>query len=354
LPTLRLAARCVALVAAVAGRAVAAQAPASPPPTASLAGVVHAVGGLPLGDVNVTLIGESLAARSDSTGAFTLAGISPGPHTALFRRLGYRSVDYRFTARAGVRIEVAVTMAPAPHELERVVIEAPGVTRRRGTSSIGGTISDSLGAPVVGADVRLLAAGLRTVTDSQGQFEFRSLAAGSYIVRARARGLRSANAVMQIVADDNRGITMKMYGVAGRAARDTSAASGYGVADVGYDAFDRRERSSESNIVLGPADLVRNGRTPLDLLLQRYLDMSAHAAGIGSIDTNDCLLVNGQRALYQPLGSFRSVDVQLVEAFRKNAIVDPYLVMQMNDVADCRGDEARHPPYFVLWTRAMR
>jgi hypothetical protein len=349
---LRVAALCAAFV--IPARAVAAQVPASPAPTASLSGIVSAAGGLPLAGVNVTLIGESLAARSDTTGAFTLSGITPGPHTALFRRLGYRSVDYRFTARAGVRLEVAVTMAPAPHELERVVIEAPGVTRRRGTSSIGGTVSDSLGAPVVGADVRLLAAGLRTVTDSQGQFEFRSLAAGSYIVRARARGLRSANAVMQIVDDDNRGITMKMFGLGGRAARDSSAASGYGVADIGYDAFDRRERSSESDIVLGPADLVRNGRTPLDILLQQYRDMTAHTASIGSIESDDCLLVNGQRALYQPLGSFRSVDVQLVEAFRKNAIIDPYVASEMDAIAECRGTGERHPPYFALWTRAMK
>ena len=251
-------------------------------------------------------------------------------------------------------MNVAVTMAPAPHELERVVTEAPGVTRRRGTSSIGGTISDSGGAPVVGADVRLLAAGLRTVTDSQGRFEFRSLAAGSYIVRTRARGLRAANAVMQIVDDDNRGITMKMFGLTGRAARDTSTASGYGVADAGYDAFDRRERSTESNIVLGPADLVRNGRTPLDILLQQYRDPSSRTVGLGAMERNDCLLVDGRRSLYQPLGSLRSTDVQLVEAFRRNAIVDPYLVMQMNAVDECRGDEARHPAYFVLWTRAMK
>jgi hypothetical protein len=202
---------------------------------------------------------------------------------------------------------------------------------------------------VSGADVRLLGSGLSTLTDSTGGFEFQMLAAGSYIVRARRRGLLSNNYVMQIADDDSRGITLKLYGLPKKtSSRDTATASGYGITDIGFDAFDRRERVSSGRSVLGPGDLFRANRAPLDFLLQQYRTAAR------STDENDCLLIDGRRAVYQPLRSFTSLDVQLVEIFRTNAFVDEFVVSQMDAVRDCRGDMNRHPSYFVLWTRSMR
>ena len=356
---------CVVAAIVWCGGRASAQTPATPPPaTGSLSGVVRDVAGTPLPDVSVTLLGESLATRTDTTGYFALDAVPVGSHTALFRRIGYRSVEYRWLAEAKKGLQIAVTMTPVPRQLERVVIEAPGTSRRRGTSSIGGMVSDSAGHGVAGADVRLLGSGLSTMTDSSGGFEFQLLAAGSYIVRARRRGLASGNYVMQIADDDSRGITIKLYGLPKKTgAGDTAVASGYGIPDVGFDAFDRRARSSSRYPTLGPADLFRQNHAPLEIVLQQYRDDGAfrsttHLSSIDDVkrstDDGDCLIVDGRRAAFQPLRSYTSLEVVMIEVFRRNAFVDDYIVSQMDGVRECRGSMDRHPPYFVLWTRRLR
>src|SRR5262249_31767405 len=153
--------------------------------------------------------------------------------------------------------------------LDRVVVEASGASRRRGTSSIGGTVSDSAGRPVVGADVRLLGAGLSTVADSAGRFEFRLLAAGSYIIRARRLRLAPHAYVIQLVDDDNRSVSLKLRGLPKAGGRDTASASGYGVSDIAFDAFDRRARVTPG-VVLGPGALFQANRASLEFVLQQY------------------------------------------------------------------------------------
>lgn len=334
----------------------------TPAPTGSLSGVVRDANGAPIAGVSITLLGESAAARSDSGGRFALRDVPAGGHTALFRRIGFRSIEYRWTARAGLDLQVAVVMTPAPRSLDRVIVEAPATSRRRGTSSIAGTVVDSAGSTIAGADVRLLGAGLSTTTDAEGRFAFRMLAAGSYIVRVRRMGHASGNSVMQIVDDDDRGITIKLFGLPSRTrARDSSSASGYGFPDAGYDAFDRRERNGPGFPVLGPGDLFRHERASLDVVLQQYRQpllasrrSSLVETGAGSTDEGDCLLLDGRRAVYRPLRTYSAVDVQLVEVFRANMFVDDYVVSQMTLLNECRGTMDRHPSYFVLWTRALR
>ncbi|HEY4303938.1 MAG TPA: carboxypeptidase regulatory-like domain-containing protein [Gemmatimonadaceae bacterium] len=327
-----------------------AQTPATP---ASLSGVVRDVAGAPLVNVNITLEGEGRITQTDTAGHFTLANVPTGSHATLFRRIGYRSVEYRWVAQPNRGLQIAVAMTPAPRALERVVVEAPGSTRRRGTSSIGGTVSDSAGKGVASADVRLLGSGLSTTTDSGGTFEFQSLAAGAYIVRARRAGVASGNYVMQLADDDNRGITLKLYGLPKRVgARDSANASGYGVADVPFDAFDRRARTNARYPILGPADLFRRQGASLDITLQQYRENVPTARD--QMNEGDCLIVDGRRATSQPLRTFTSLDVQMVEIFRKNAFVDDYVVTQMDGIRECRGTMDHHPPYFVLWTRRLR
>jgi hypothetical protein len=356
------------LIAAIAGGtfailgggvAVAAQqqSPAVGLPAASLSGVVRDVSGGPLAGVAITLQGESFSTRTDSAGHFALAGIPAGSHSTLFRRLGYRSVEYRWVAEGNRELQVAVTMTPVPRALDRLVVEAPGSTRRRGTSSIGGVVTDFAGQGVVGADVRLLGSGLSTMTDSNGTFEFQSLAAGPYIVRARRMGLSSGTYVTQLADDDNRGITLKLYELPKKTGeRDVPVASGYGIADLAFDAFDRRARTASRDPILGPADLFRRQGESLDLTLQQYRDPAATTRPSFNDAPNegDCLIVDGRRATYQPLRTFVTHDVQMVEIFRKNAFVDAYIVSQMEGVRECRGTMDHHPPYFVLWTRRLR
>lgn len=328
----------------------------------TLTGVVTSTDGTPLPNVNVSLIGETATALTDSAGRFIIREVAPGGHTVLFRRIGFQSVEHRWTARPGVTTQLTVAIAPVPFALNRVVVEARSNSRRRGTSSIGGMVKDSSGQPVAGADVRLLGGALSTTTDSAGQFQFQKLGSGPYIVRARFRGLAAATSVMQLADDDPRQIEMKMWGLPKKTkSKDVPTASGYGIADMGFEAFDRRASSLLSRTLLGPADLFRESGAPLDQVLQRYRDntmprrrSSIVAEGVGSTAEGDCLLIDGKRATYRPLSTFNSIGVLLVEVFRTNAIVDDYVVSEMQNLRECRGSMDHHPSYFVLWTRSLR
>src|SRR5665213_921523 len=71
----------------------------TPPSASVLTGVVRAVTGEPLGDVDVSLLGEPGSTRTDSAGRFALRDVPVGNHTVLFRRIGFASLDYRWPAR---------------------------------------------------------------------------------------------------------------------------------------------------------------------------------------------------------------------------------------------------------------
>lgn len=308
------------------------------------------------------MLDESPSTRTDTAGRFTLRNVAAGNHTVLFRRIGYRSVEYRWSARAGVDMRIAVTLTPIPRQLDRVVVEAPPTSRRRGTSSIEGVVLDSLDLAVGGADVRLLGSGLSTVTDSSGHFKFAKIASGPYMLRARRRGWSSRNYIMQVADADDRAITLKLSALPRKTGtRDTATASGYGSSDDPFDAFDRRERSL-GNPMLGPGDLFRADGASMDVVLQAHRDAAAMTRRVtigprdarAQADDGDCLIIDGRRAAYQPLRLFTSREIQLVEVIRRHATADPWLVTQMESFKECRGTMDDHPVYFILWTRFLR
>jgi hypothetical protein len=318
--------------------------------------------GLSLPGVTVSLVNEDRRAMSDSSGRFSLHDIQAGGHTVLFRRIGYNSVERRVALQSGANVQIAITLSATPQQLNRVVVESSGGSRRRGTSSIGGIVIDSSGRGVPGADVRLLGSGLSTTTDSGGTFAFATLVAGSYIVRARHEGLAAGSAVMQIIDDDDRSIQVRLWGLPQKTKpRDVRTASGYGVTDLGLDAFDRRVRSRNSITLLGTATLFQANGAALDMVLRSYRDVpgvrrksATVAEGVGSTIDGDCLLIDGRRALYQPLSTYSSISVLLIEVFRANSNVDDFTVSEMQSISECRGSRDHHPGYYVLWTRAMR
>jgi hypothetical protein len=333
------------------------------PANGSINGVVMAAGGIPLFGATVSLVGEDASAVTDSAGRFVLRGIAPGAHIALVRRIGYQSFEQRFTMRPGATMQFMVTMRAAAQQLNQVVVEAKSGNRRRGNSSISGSVADSAGRPVAGADVRLLGSGMSTVTDSAGSFQFRTLAAGPYIVRSRKEGLAAGNAVMQIADDDDRNISIKMWGLPrGTKPKDVPVASGYKVADLGFDSFDRRARARSQTLMMGPGDLFRENGATLDFVLREYRENNAltrrssagSEAGRGSTVESDCILIDGRRVTNRPLSSFTSVSVVLLEVFRTNSFVDDYVLSEMQALRECQGTMMRHPSYFVLWTRSLR
>ncbi|MGV3709764.1 MAG: carboxypeptidase regulatory-like domain-containing protein [Gemmatimonas sp.] len=329
----------------------------------SISGVVIAPGGIPLAGATVSLVGENASTVTDSTGRFVLRDIAPGAHIALVRRIGYQSFEQRFAMRPGAAMQFMVTMRVIAQQMNQIVVEAKSGNRRRGNSSISGSVADSAGRPVANADVRLLGSGMSTVTDSGGNFQFRTLAAGPYIVRSRKEGLAAGNAVMQIADDDDRSISIKMWGLPrGTKPRDVAVASGYKVADLGFDAFDRRARSRSQTLMMGPGDLFRENGAPLDFVLRQYRETNALTSRRVSgaegdrnrLAESDCVLIDGRRASNRPLSSFTSISVVLLEVFRTNSFVDDYVLSEMQAIRECQGTMMRHPSYFVLWTRTMR
>lgn len=288
--------------------------------------------------------------------------ISAGSHTLLLRRIGYQSVERRLSVRPGIYVQLTISLTPTAQQMERVVVEASAGSRKRGTSSIGGTVMDSTGRGVPASEVRLLGSGLSTTTDSAGTFLFSTLAAGSYIVRARKEGLAAGNAVVQIIDDDDRSIQVRQWGLPQKTKpKDIRTASGFGIPDLGYEAFDRRVRTRNSTTILSTAVLFKANGASLDLVLRSYRSIGGTrrksalvAEGVGSTAEGDCLLIDGRTAMYRPLGMYTSINAVLVEVFRANSNVDDFVVNEMQSLRECRGSRDHHPDYFVIWTRAMR
>jgi hypothetical protein len=330
----------------VLGAVGAAQTPATPA-DAALTGVVRDASGSPVDGVDVALVGETRSVRTDSTGRFALRSLGAGGHTALFRRLGYQSVEYRWVARAGQELQITVSMKRAIPRLNPVVAEAAGTARRRGSSSIAGTVVAD-GRPIAGADVRLLGAGLSTVTDSSGRFAFELLAAGPYMVRARHAGLAGRTVIVQLADSDGRGLTVSMSPLPARPnTRPSAMASGYGAADESFDEFDRRIRTNPGEPLIGPADLFRADGASLDFLVQRY------RAGASIDDDDACVLIDGRRAFYEPLHTFITTGVQLVEVVLPHDVDDGFVKLRMASLRECAEHDGRHPVYFVVWTRSV-
>lgn len=75
------------------------------------------------------------------------------------------------------------------------VLLAPRVALSQ-TGTISGTVTDSTGSPIVGAEVVVLGTGASMATDDRGEFRVHGLRPGSVVVKARRLGFRadSANA----------------------------------------------------------------------------------------------------------------------------------------------------------------
>jgi hypothetical protein len=127
---------------------------------------------------------------------------------------GVQDGKFKLTLAAGVyAIKVGVTGSPYPLHVydilvksgESTVIPAIDLTPASGTGGVSGRIK-----PVRhGAEVRLISEGIERAAvraDREGKYEFKEVAAGSYIVRANAPG--HADDAIQIVITDKRTVEL--------------------------------------------------------------------------------------------------------------------------------------------------
>ncbi|MDQ2668632.1 MAG: carboxypeptidase-like regulatory domain-containing protein [Gemmatimonadota bacterium] len=346
--------------------------PRVPATTGTLAGIVHDTLGQPLGDVEVSIPGTTVAGRSDGAGAFTLAQVPTGLHEVWARKIGFIVAQFNWTSRADERVEIAVTLRPLPHTLDPVVVWASEERAMTSTSYVRGVVTDSAGFPLDGVEVQLIGTGRGTVTAGDGSFIFRHVKPGVLTLRARMMGYSPAASVMKLMEQDERDVVLRMGNLAQELDEvHVTAESGYGRSESAWKDLDRRMRFhiEGSARVVGAEQLDGMGSTPLDLALRGF------AGGFGTAPTtikagnstpishggsgapgDACILENGVTPISRPLAVYVASDLRLVEyypaASPRGSPETEYtqsVIYRMAGVPGCSGELGEHPAYYVLW-----
>ena len=87
---------------------------------ATITGTVRSEGQKVLDEVEITVAGESRAARTSPNGIYTLDSVPIGPHIVQVRRLGYRPLYFAVTLKPGERREVDIELTALPQRLSAV------------------------------------------------------------------------------------------------------------------------------------------------------------------------------------------------------------------------------------------
>ncbi len=350
---------------------LAAQAPAAsartPLSTGTLAGVVRDTLGQPLAEVDVSIPDHAWSARTDETGTFVIAGIPPATYEVWARKIGFISVQFRWTSKADERLEVALRLRPLPHTLDPVVVWAGEERQWRSSSLVHGVVTDSMGYPMSGAQVQLIGTGRATVTAEDGTWTFRHVPPGDLVVRARLMGYSPSVMHFRLTADDQREVLLRLGNLAQQLdeVRVTDA-SGFGRDAAAWKELDMRTRwhTEGSSQVFGPEKLSRLGATPIDLVTRGVAVGRVRGptsirgsppirTGIGSQAPGDaCILLDGITPVSRPLRSFSADDLEMIEFYPPTppeTDLTGTVADRMTGVPGCMGDRQSHPAYYVLW-----
>src|SRR3982751_3672555 len=122
--------------------ALAAASPLAAQGTGVIEGRVTAVGSSrALGDVQVSVMGTTLGARTDDAGRFRIANVPAGPQRVRAQRIGYTSTTGATTVAAGQTATVELTLREAALSLEAVVVTGTAAeTRQREVGNATATI----------------------------------------------------------------------------------------------------------------------------------------------------------------------------------------------------------------------
>src|SRR5262245_57194558 len=259
----------IASIAAFGGTAAAQETP-----TATLAGFVRDSTGRPVTSAEILLLETTYATRSDSAGHFVLSNVPPGAHRVWFRRLGFGSSQFDWSARADERTEVAVVLHAIARTLDPVVTRAQEDKDMAARASLLGLVIDMDGQPIDEAEVQLVGVNRSGMTRANGGFLFRPLPIGPYVVRVRKIGFEPHIVKLSLVAGDDREIVIRMRRLAANLDPVVvTARSGYDPRDQQvFDDLDKRKRwQNFKNAILGPEDLRRFYGSSLDLAMKSLL-----------------------------------------------------------------------------------
>src|SRR6188508_3388441 len=86
-----------------------------------IVGRVTAAEGLYLPGIQVTVVGTTRGALSDTAGRFTISDVPAGPHVVRATRLGYSPATQAVTVVPGQAVAITLQMSVAALQLEGVV-----------------------------------------------------------------------------------------------------------------------------------------------------------------------------------------------------------------------------------------
>jgi hypothetical protein len=145
----------------------------------SLWGTVRDTTGKPIAGAIVAV--GTVSSRSDSTGAYSLAGLNPVPTEVSASAFGYDPAQMQLVIGAGAHVAHDIAMTPASAKLTGTVFSAADIL------------------PLSGASVVLVGVGTSD-TDRSGNYTFLQVPAGEHEITVNARRFRPQMASVHVVA----------------------------------------------------------------------------------------------------------------------------------------------------------
>lgn len=160
-------------------------------PTGTLVGSVVDSDGNAIVGASVRASGPfNRASTSDEEGAFSIR-LPVGEYQVTASSFGYLAATETINVEEGATIELTFTLESAP------------------AFAVDGTVSDTEGAPIAGAQVRVLDTPLPTLTtDDDGFFVFPSIPVGEYTLRVSPGGCNDDLEVQLVVSDADQSLAL--------------------------------------------------------------------------------------------------------------------------------------------------
>lgn len=333
---------------------------------AALSGVVRDSLGDPIASVEIVLVGEAKGARTDSTGRFELTGVPAGAQVVRFRRLGFSSVEIDWSAVSDTRVEISVRLDALPRQLNPVMTYAREERdRKSGESIVTGTVVDAAGTPLPDVVVQLVGSGRTTISAGDGQFAFRKLPDGDYVVLVRRLGFAPSSKHLRLEGIESRELSFRLRQLP--ATLDTVRVverSGFGAIEQAFRDLETRKRfkSVRAVMVVGE-DLRPLRKMPLDMVVQwkggpdfqgfeKLPIVTRRDLLTGNLPAGEsCVLLNGRTPRTMALRVLSADQIERLEIYPPNSEYSGTVRDRMGSVPGCRGFGDEHPTYFVVWLR---
>ena len=357
------------------------------PTTGVLAGSITDLNGRPLDGADIVIFGTAMRARSRVDGTFKLPLIPAGDYEVIFRKLGYAPGEFTANVVAGLQQTVAVKLEQLSQQLDTITITAEVF------NEMAGLITDTVGNPIEGVDVRIVGSDLRMHTRDDGRFLFLDVPTGRYLIQMRKVGWRPVQRSVEMVKRLDRHLAVRMSSLAqGLSPVMITEQSGYGRAEVAVRDFEVRRKlaGSEADMITRD-DLAELGKVPLTWAIR----MKGKGIAAKDLAGISCVLVDGdvpapasraasdgtrvqtqggggrisgttagtlraQRGAARastpqgettPLGFFFADQVEAIELYPEGSEMSSTACGRLTNINGCDCDAARPPPVVVVWLR---